>query len=59
MVAVLHCSSQGRHVLLVPQSRTTIIAQHRAYASVKVEPDITRHCFEPLSNLSDFEGNSQ
>src|SRR6218665_2019668 len=28
-----------RHDLLFPQSRTTIIAQHRAYASVEVKPD--------------------
>jgi len=48
-----------RHDLLVPHSRTTIIAQHCAYASVEVEPDITRHCFEPLSILSDFEDKSQ
>jgi len=28
-----------RHELLFPKSRTTIIAQHHAYASVEVEPD--------------------
>src|SRR6218665_1068702 len=31
--------SLDRHDLLFPQSRTTIIAQHRAYASVEVKPD--------------------
>jgi len=44
-------SSLDRQDLLVPQSRTTIIAQHRAYASVKVEPDITRHCFWSFVNF--------
>src|SRR6218665_3058669 len=38
-----------------PQSWTTINAQHLAYASVEFEPDTTRHCFEPLSILPDFE----
>src|SRR6218665_1922287 len=47
-----------RHDLLFPQSRTTIIAQHRAYASVKPRllHDIV---FEPLSILSDFKDKSQ
>jgi len=37
--------------LLVPQSRTTI-ALNRAYASVEVEPDITRHRFWAFYHLS-------
>jgi len=32
-------SSLDRHDILFTQSRTTIIAQHRAYASVEVKPD--------------------
>ena len=43
--------------LLVPQSQSSIIiiiVQHGAYASVEVEPGITRHCFDPVSILSDF-----
>ena len=38
-------SSFDRHELLVLQSRSTIIAQHRPYAAFKVQQDMTRHCF--------------
>src|SRR6218665_2263096 len=34
-----------RHDLLFRQSRTTIIAQHRAYAPVEVEPDYYKTLF--------------
>src|SRR6218665_688243 len=33
------------HDLLFPQSRTTIIAQHRAYAPADVEPDYYKTLF--------------
>jgi len=47
-----HClSSLDRHALRVLQSRTTIIAQHRAHASFKVESDITRRCFWAFVNF--------
>ena len=38
------CLSSLDRYDLVPQSRITITAQHRAYASIEVEPDITRRC---------------
>jgi len=47
-----------RHELLIPQSRSIIIAQHRAHASVEVKPDITRHCLWARVILSDFEDKS-
>ena len=43
-----------RHDFLFSQSRTTIIAQHRVYASVEVKPDYYTTLF-----LSDFKDKSQ
>ena len=44
-------SSLDRQDLLFPQSRTTTIVHHRAFDTVEVELDITRHCFWPFVNF--------
>jgi len=51
-------SSLDRHDLLVPQSRTTIIAHHRAYTSAEVETDIAQLCFWAFVNFIWFRRQS-